>query len=177
VTLSWTGLAGATGYVVTVNGTAVTCATSVAAPTTCTIAAAAVPASANIAVAAQTLSGTTTATAVAGGLTNSQTADPVAFSGAVGAAAGTISLTWANNPLNKNNVAGLNLIWTDGPAAGKTFPATSTGVTLIGLTAGKSYSFTLQAVSKVTAFNSAVVGVLPVVNGVVAATTGPITAP
>jgi hypothetical protein len=155
VTLSWTGLAGATGYVVTVNGTAVTCATSVAAPTTCTIAAAAVPASANIAVAAQTLSGTTTATAVAGGLTNSPTADPVAFTGVL-SAPGTISLTWANNPANKNNVANLNLIWTGGPTLGKLFPATSTGVTLIGLAPG-SYSFTLQAVSNKAAFSSAVV--------------------
>jgi hypothetical protein len=153
VTLSWTGLAGATGYVVTVNG-AVTACTAITA-TSCTVAAAAVPASANIAVAAQTLSGTTTATAVAGGLTNSPTADPVAFTGVL-SAPGTISLTWANNPANKNNVANLNLIWTPGPAAGKLFPATSTGVTLIGLAPG-SYSFTLQAVSNVTTFSSAVV--------------------
>jgi hypothetical protein len=153
VTLSWTGLAGATGYVVTVNG-AVTACTAITA-TSCTVAAAAVPASANIAVAAQTLSGTTTATAVAGGLTNSPTADPVAFTGVL-SAPGAISLTWANNPANKNNVANLNLIWTPGPAAGKLFPATSTGVTLIGLAPG-SYSFTLQAVSNVTTFSSAVV--------------------
>jgi hypothetical protein len=155
VTLSWTGLAGATGYVVTVNG-AVTACTAITA-TSCTVAAANVPAIANIAVAAQTLSGTTAATAVAGGLTNSPTLDPVAFTGTAGAIGSkSISLTWANNPANKNNVANLNLTWTNGPVGGKTFPATSTGVTLIGLAAG-SYSFTLQALSNVTTFNSGTV--------------------
>jgi hypothetical protein len=153
MTLSWTGMAGATGYVVTVNGATTACTPIT--PTSCTVAAASLLAGANtLAVAAQTLSGATTATSVAGGLTNSQTADPVAFTGAAGATAGTVILTWANNPLNKNNVASLNLTWTGGPALGKTFPATSTGVTLIGLTAG-TYTFSLKAVSNVVAFNSA----------------------
>jgi hypothetical protein len=156
VTLGWTGVAGATGYVVTVNGAATTCTQPVTA-TSCTIAASNLVAGANtLAVAAQTLSGTTTATAVAGGLINSPTEVPVAFAGAPGAA-GTISLNWANNPLNKNNVAGLNLTWTGGPALGKPFPATSTGVTLIGLVTGTPYNFSLKAVSNKTSFNSAAV--------------------
>jgi hypothetical protein len=163
-TLSWTGIAGATGYTVTRTETSaagVQPAVSVpvaATPTTYTTPVLNAGSTYTFAVTAQTLSGTTAGTTVAGGLTNSQTADPVAFTGAAGAAAGTISLTWANNPLNKNNVAGLNLTWTGGPAAGKTFPATSTGVTLIGLAAG-SYSFTLQAVSNVATFNSAVLAI------------------
>jgi hypothetical protein len=110
-------------------------------------------------VTATTLSGTTAGTTVAGGLTNSQTNAPVAFAGVQGAVgSGSIILTWANNPLNKNNVAGLKLIWTDaaaGTAVGsKTFAATSTGATVIGLTKGTSYSFTLQAISNVDAFST-----------------------
>jgi FtsP/CotA-like multicopper oxidase with cupredoxin domain len=162
-TLTWTGIAGATGYIVTTTETAAGVAlpsvnTPVAAtPTTYTTAILTTGSTYTFAVAAQTLSGTTAGTTVAGGLTNSQTSDPVAFAGAPGVTAGTISLTWANNPLNKNNVAGLNLTWTNGPVGGKTFPATSTGVTLMGLTAGVPYSFTLQALSNVAAFSSATV--------------------
>jgi FtsP/CotA-like multicopper oxidase with cupredoxin domain len=171
-TLSWTGIAGATGYTVTYIETTgavppvvkapVTAIVSIVPPatvpaTTYTTAALAAGSTFTFSVTATTLSGTTAATTVAGGLTNSQTAGPVAFTGAAGSAPGTISLTWANNPLNKNNVAGLNLTWTGGPTLGKTFPATSTGVTLIGLTKGTSYSFSLHAVSNVTTFNSATV--------------------
>ncbi|MGC2166935.1 MAG: hypothetical protein WA632_13090 [Gallionella sp.] len=171
-TLSWTGIAGATGYTVTYTETtgavppvvrpAVTATVGIVAPatvpaTTYTTAPLTAGSTFTFSVTATTLSGTTAGTTVAGGLTNSQTADPVAFTGAAGATAGTISLTWANNPLNKNNVAGLNLTWTGGPALGKTFPATSTGVTLIGLTTGTSYSFSLQAVSNLASFNSATV--------------------
>jgi hypothetical protein len=168
-TLSWTGIAGATGYTVTYTETTGAVPPVVLAPVTATVgivAPATVPATTyttaaltagstfTFSVVATTLSGTTAGTTVAGGLTNSPTAVPVAFTGAAGATAGTISLTWANNPLNKNNVAGLKLIWTGGPALGKTFPATSTGVTLIGLTTGTSYSFTLQAVSNVAGFST-----------------------
>jgi hypothetical protein len=172
-TLSWTGIAGATGYVVTITETTgagvvqtpysvtltgtVATATTIPLATTYTTAALTSGSTFTFTVAATTLSGTTAGTTVAGGLTNSQTADPVAFTGTAGAVGSkSISLTWANNPLNKNNVANLNLTWTHGPAGGKTFPATSTGVTLIGLAAG-SYSFTLQALSNVTSFNSGIV--------------------
>jgi FtsP/CotA-like multicopper oxidase with cupredoxin domain len=165
VTLSWTAVAGATGYLVTTTETnsAGVPQTPVSVPvlptpTTYTTPPLNAGSTYTFAVAAQTLSGTTAGTTVAGGLTNSQTADPVAFTGVAGATAGTISLTWANNPLNKNNVAGLNLTWTGGPTGGKLFPATSTGVTLIGLAAG-TYSFTLQAVSNVPSFSSATVSI------------------
>jgi hypothetical protein len=109
-------------------------------------------------VTATTLSGTTVAATA--GLTNSQTLSPVAFSGVADAAgSASITLSWANNALNSNNVAGLLLTCT--PAAGtpvsKVFAATTTGATVNGLTAGASYSFTLQATSNVTAFNSTVV--------------------
>jgi FtsP/CotA-like multicopper oxidase with cupredoxin domain len=170
-TLSWTGIAGATGYIVStietpapVGGVAQAPLAAVnvsvpATPTTYTTPVLNAGSTYTFAVAAQTLSGTTTGTTVAGGLTNSPTEVPVAFSGIAGASGSkSISLTWANNPLNKNNVAGLNLTWTNGPAGGKLFPAASTGVTLIGLAAG-SYNFTLQAVSNVTSFSSATVAI------------------
>jgi hypothetical protein len=168
VTLSWTAVPGATSYNVSYVETPVVggvaqaplAAVNVVVAgtlTSYTTAALTVGSTFTFSVSATTLSGTTAATSVTGGLTNSQTADPVAFIGAVGATTGTINLTWANNPSNKNNVAGLNLTWTGGPALGKTFPATSTGVTLIGLNSGASYSFTLQAVSNVATFNSATV--------------------
>jgi threonine dehydrogenase-like Zn-dependent dehydrogenase len=100
---------------------------------------------------------------VGGGLTNSPTLAPVAF-GAVADAVGSKSITlqWANNALNKNNVAGLLLTWTT-PAttASKTFAATTTGATVGGLTQGTAYTFTLQAVSNVSGFNSAVVSTTP----------------
>jgi hypothetical protein len=172
-TLSWTGIAGATGYIVSTIETpapvlgvaqAALPAVNVTVPATPTTYTTPLTGAGSLnagstytfSVAATTLSGTTAGTTVAGGLTNSQTADPVAFIGAAGAP-GTISLTWANNPANKNNVANLNLTWTGGPAGSKTFPANSTGVTLIGLTKGVSYSFTLQALSNVTTFNSGIV--------------------
>ena len=169
-TLTWTGVAGATGYIVssieTPAGGVPLAAVNVTVPATPTTYTTPLTGAGSLkagstytfSVAAQTLSGTTTGTTVAGGLTNSQTAIPVAFAGAADAVGSkSISLTWANNPANKNNVAGLNLKWTGGPALGKTFPANSTGVTLIGLTAGASYSFTLQAVSNLSSFNSATV--------------------
>jgi hypothetical protein len=93
-------------------------------------------------------------------LTNSQTLPPVAFSGVADAAgSASITLSWANNALNSNNVAGLLLTCTPaaGAAVSKAFAANTTGATVNGLTAGASYSFTLQATSNVTAFNSTVV--------------------
>jgi hypothetical protein len=173
-TLSWTGIAGATGYTVTYVETTGAVPSVVMPPVTATVGIvppATVPATTyttaaltagstfTFSVTATTLSGTTAGTTVAGGLTNSQTNAPVAFAGVQGAVgSGSIILTWANNPLNKNNVAGLKLIWTDaaaGTAVGsKTFAATSTGATVIGLTKGTSYSFTLQAISNVDAFST-----------------------
>jgi hypothetical protein len=106
-------------------------------------------------VTATTLSGTTAAATVVGGLTNSPTLPPVAFTGIADAVgSGSITLQWANNALNKNNVAGLLLNWGSGS---KTFLPTTTGATVTGLTANTPYSFTLQATSNVAAFNSPVV--------------------
>ena len=68
---------------------------------------------------------------------------------------GSITLQWANNPANKNNVAGLLLTWTGATPGSFTFAPTTTGATLTGLTSSTAYGFTLQAVSNVTAFNSA----------------------
>jgi hypothetical protein len=110
------------------------------------------------AVTATTLAGTTVAATT--GLTNSPTVAPVVFGIATDtstvAGSGSITLTWANAPANKNNVAGLLLTWQGGS---KTFAPTTTGATVIGLTPSTLYSFSLQAVSNVAAFNSAVVGV------------------
>jgi FtsP/CotA-like multicopper oxidase with cupredoxin domain len=176
-TLSWTGIAGATGYTVTTTETSAAAVVQpavnvlvAATPTTYTTPVLNAGSTYTFAVAAQTLSGTTAGTAVAGGLTNSQTAPPVAFAGVPGVAgSGSAILTWANNPLNKNNVVGLKLTWTAAGAAvgSKTFAATSTGATVIGLTAPTLYSFTLQAISNVAAFSTAL-GVAP---------TTPVTAP
>ncbi len=115
------------------------------------------------AVTATTLSGTTVA--ATSGLTNSQTLPPVAFSGTPDAAAGYITMNWANNALNKNNVASLLLTWTGGAGGTAKFAPTTTGATIMGLTSGTPYTFTLQAVSNLAAFNSTTV------------TAGPIAAP
>jgi hypothetical protein len=114
------------------------------------------------AVTATTLSGTTVAATA--GLTNSPTQPPVAFTGAADAVgSGAVTLQWANNVLNKNNVAGMELTWTPagGTAVVKTFVPTTTGATVTGLTIGTAYSFTLRAVSNVAAFNSTYVPVAP----------------
>jgi hypothetical protein len=84
----------------------------------------------------------------------------VAFNGAPGATAGSITLQWANNALNKNNVAGLKLtVSPGGPTGGVTFKPTTTGATVTGLTSNTAYTFTLQAVSNVTGGSSAAVTV------------------
>jgi hypothetical protein len=106
------------------------------------------------AVTATTPSGTTVAATA--GLTNSPTVPPVAFAGVADAAVAgvttrSVTLTWANAAANKNNVAGLMLSWTGGS---QTFAPTTTGATVIGLTANTAYSFTLQAISNVALFNS-----------------------
>jgi hypothetical protein len=89
-------------------------------------------------------------------LTNSQTLPPVAFTAAPGATSGSITLTWANNVANVNNVAGLMLAVQGGPSP--TFKPTTTGATVTGLAPGAQYTFTLQAVSGNPAFNSALNG-------------------
>jgi len=117
-------------------------------------------------VTANTLGGTTVASS-SGNVASVLTAQPpLAFTGTATAAGASATLTWANNPLNANNVTGLNLTWPGGPLAGFTFGPSSTGTTLTGMSliSGTSYTFTLKAVSNVTGFTSA-----PVTTSVVAA--------
>jgi hypothetical protein len=98
-------------------------------------------------VSATTLSGTTVAASTS--LNNGPMLAPVAFTGAADAVgSGSITLQWANNALNAGNVGTLQLSWTGGSTK---FLPTSKGATVTGLTAGTSYTFTLSAVSNVTA--------------------------
>jgi FtsP/CotA-like multicopper oxidase with cupredoxin domain len=165
VTLSWTAVPGATGYTVSITETP--------AGATAPLAAVIVPVAATLtsyttavlnanstyafAVSAQTLNGTTAGSTA--GLTNSPTVAPVSFNASTGiAGVGAITLNWANSPANVNNVSGLLLSWTDGTtAASKTFAATTTGATVINLTSGVAYTFTLQALSNVAAFSSSAI--------------------
>jgi hypothetical protein len=169
VTLNWTPVPGATSYTVTV---AETNSTGPVLPVTTTVIVPIAPATTPAAtfttaalntsstyvfsVFATTLSGNT-ATASTNTLTNSPTLAPVVFSGKADLTPGSITLQWANNPANKNNVAGLLLTWTDGVTTSSfPFAATTTGATLTGLTPKTTYGFTLQAVSNVAVFNSPV---------------------
>jgi FtsP/CotA-like multicopper oxidase with cupredoxin domain len=141
-TLSWDPVAGATGY--TVTGAACTPVTA----TSCTIAG---YASATVSVSA-TVGGVPSAAATA---YNGLAYSPVgllASNGATGAIqSGSFTLTWANNPLNLNNVTGLTLTWSQGAGAAtsQTFPATVTGATIIGLAKDKKYTVTLTAVGAI----------------------------
>jgi hypothetical protein len=165
VTLSWTAVPGATGYTVSITETPAGAAAPLAAVsvpvaatlTTYTTAVLNANSTYAFAVSAQTLSGTTAGSTA--GLTNSPTVAPVSFNASTGiAGVGAITLNWANSPANVNNVSGLLLSWTDGTtAASKTFAATTTGATVINLTSGVAYTFTLQALSNVAAFSSAAI--------------------
>lgn len=178
VTLAWTAVPGALSYTVTIAettaaavalppvvatiaGTPATATTPAIAPaTTYTTGVLASTSTFVFSVTATTLSGTSAAAAT-GTLTNSPAFAPVAFTAAADAAgSGSITLTWANDARNKNNVAGLLLSWTPsgGAAVIHSFAATTTGATLTGLAQGTAYTFTLQAASNVAAFSSPVVG-------------------
>ncbi len=195
-TLNWTAVPGATSYTVSitetkapvapalvgVTGSPVVTQILIVAPATVPVTTYTTPAALTVgstyvfSVTATTLSGTTAAatigSATIAGLTNSPTAPPVAFGIAVDTStvvgSGSITLNWANNVSNKNNVVGLLLKWNGGPAAGVTFSPASTGATVTGLKTGTAYSFTLQAISNVAAFNSTVVPVAPAVVSAVA---------
>jgi FtsP/CotA-like multicopper oxidase with cupredoxin domain len=154
VSLSFTGVPGATGYEITVNGAVVAATFATNGNTvTATVAASALPAGAvKFGVQAMVLSGNTQLTTTT--VSNGAALVPVAvtasqFNPAGGP--GSIALTWANNPGNVNNVSGLTLTWVlQGSAAtpaSKTFPANSTGVTITNLSKDKKYNFTLTAVS------------------------------
>ena len=137
----------ATGYTVTVNGVAQNVA-----GTSVRVSQANLAAGGNtFTVVAQTLSGTTNAAAAS--LYNGIAYAPVAVTASQGnqgngSPSGSITLNWANSPLNVNNVTGLTLTWT---LAGSTltrsmrFAPTTTGTTLINLSRDMNYNFTLTA--------------------------------
>jgi hypothetical protein len=145
--LTWNPVAGATGYNVTV-GTGATATTTFVATNTFSTSTPGLTGQ-NIAVAA-----------VVGGVTGSAASafngaayTPVGLTATQGKAGtiapGSFTLTWANNPLNLNNVTGLLLNWT-GPSTGsQTFPATSTGATIVGLSPDKKYTVTLTTIGAI----------------------------
>jgi hypothetical protein len=151
-TLSWDAVAGATGYTVSVPCTMVT-------TTSCTITGAV---GQTVTVAA--VVGTTTGAAAS--TFNGGAYAPVGLTSSNGAAGslqrGSITLTWANNPLNVNNVTGLTLTWSlkgSNLVSTQTFAPSSTGVTLVGLSRDKDYNISLLA--------NGVVGNSPAVNRMV----------
>ena len=173
VTLNWGAVPGAISYTVTVTETLAPVSPATVgvtqAPVTLPLIGIVPPATApatsittsvlnpgstyTFAVSATTLSGTTAATTT--GLTNSPLWAPVGFAASQGAVnSGTVSLQWANDARNKNNVASMNLTVTNGPVGGVTFKPNSTGATVTGLTTGTSYTFSLTAVSNVSSFSS-----------------------
>ncbi len=142
VALSWIAVPGATGYAV--NGTTVAASCVLDALTGLTTCTATVAATAGAlttyVVTAQTLAGTT-----AGSTTKvlDKTAyAPVLFAAKAGAVARTVVLTWANDVRNVNNVTGITLTWN---GVSQTLVPTSTGATLVGLTTGTSYVFSIVA--------------------------------
>ena len=148
VTLNWVAVPGATGYVVSVNGGAATFTTQ-GTRTRYTVPAASLNAGGNntFSVTAQTLSGATagSATTVYAG----PAYPPVAFAAIPGTAPGTVTLSWANDARNVNNVTGLTLTWKQGTAVvSKIFAPKTTGATVINLTSGTSYGFSLVANSR-----------------------------
>ena len=169
VTLNWVAVPGATGYTVIVDGTVSFAVQStrtrytVPALTLTTLGGT----NHTFSVTAQTLSGSTAATPTAA--YTGVAYKPVAGSAAPGATPGTITLNWANDPLNVNNVTGFTLGWNfAGSPVTRTVATTATGATVIRLTSGTSYTLTLIANS---ASNNGVNLSSPSV------TLGPVTAP
>jgi hypothetical protein len=76
---------------------------------------------------------------------NAVAAAPSGFKAKAGTA-GTVVLTWANNSLNVNNVSNFTLSWVqNGVTKTLSFAPNSTGATIVKLTSGGSYTFTLDA--------------------------------
>ena len=155
-TLSWNAVAGATGYLV--NGVPPTTA-PICDPVTgvCTLVVTGLTAGTNtFTVSAVTLSGTTASVTI--GLYNGKAYAPVALTGSSSTAINglprsSVSLTWANDTRNTNNVTGLTLTWVEegktSPKGTATFGPGSTGTTVVGLTFGLKYVFTVVANSLV----------------------------
>jgi len=150
VTLTWTPIAGATGYVVTVNGVTQPAVTG----TSFTVPKASLVAGTvnTFSVTAVTLSGSTEAvtTSVYDGAAKSA----LGFTASQGnqgngSPPGSITVDWANNPVNVNNLSNFTLTWTQGgsttPTGTVSFAPTVTGATIINLARDKNYTFRLQA--------------------------------
>jgi hypothetical protein len=154
VTLSWAPIAGATSYQVSVNGGP---SIKVEGATTLTVSSGLIPGVNTFTVTADTLSGTTAA-AIAS-LYNGVAYAPVALAASQGnqnngSPRGSITLSWANDPKNVNNVTGLRLSWTQqpgGPATNGsiTFAPTVTGTSVINLNRDRNYNFTLTALTNI----------------------------
>lgn len=144
VTISWNAVAGAKSYIVSYGGRVYRTPSSATPPTTLTLSAAS---NSNVSVVARSATGLS---APSSSLYNGVAYAPLAFTAAPGKNAGSITLTWANNPLNVNNVSGIALSWPGaaGPIS-HIFSPQSTGTTVTGLTTGSSYSFTLTANSSI----------------------------
>jgi hypothetical protein len=158
-TLVWNAVAGATGYLVTINGGAPIAVNGGATTSYIVPKGSLIVGNNTLNVAAQMLNGNTDIATVV--LNNAAAVAPVAFVASVNAAApGTITLNWANSPLNLNNVTGLTLSWTHlGVPVTKTFAPNVTGASIINLKSGAAYFFKLQAISNLR--NSAPVATVP----------------
>jgi hypothetical protein len=109
-------------------------------------------------VAAETLNSVTDTVSTT--LSNVGAVSQVAFTASTTGVAGEVTLNWANSPLNVNNVTGLTLSWTHGGVTrSKAFAPTVTGASIINLTSGTSYNFTLLATSNLR--NSTPVATVP----------------
>jgi hypothetical protein len=156
ITLRWVAVPGATGYAVSVNGGAPIVVTG----TSTVIAKANLAPGANaFSVVAQTPNGATAAASA--NVYNGAALVPVALTASQGnqgngSPPGSITLTWANNPQNVNNVSGLTLSWAIAGTGNAfntvgslTVAPTVTGATIINLPRGRQYEFRLVANSAI----------------------------
>ncbi|MGI9132976.1 MAG: hypothetical protein ACR2I0_03385, partial [Rhodoferax sp.] len=156
ITLRWGAVAGATSYLLSIDGGAANVAnggfevTVAATLTRYTVAATSLKAGINhtFTVTAMTLSGATAGASTT--VYNGKAYTPVAFSAGPGTGTAAVALGWANDARNINNVTGLALTWSSGTrlVGSMTFDPKTKGATVIGLTSGTSYNFSLVANSR-----------------------------